>query len=717
KVLAKAPGMLFAFLQAGIIDPKTKSEEKVAVIEELLVPLKEQLENPFTIITADQILSAVLMNVYEVTDKELSKHKEQAEGRMLFPPHTRRGKQVSCARYLESLAAARAAYKGMTDNALLKAWEFTLASLSESKADFAKWNLYSSLGLHPEEEGGIGATLAQIIQQKIVEVNSEIEEYQSKYDHLFGQAKYLEGRMRRVESERDANWISAEYYMRKQELNRVLVERDKAHDRGLRLNQLFQHMIKFVSEKIKEYFQEVYESEMHEMSCGPYDDSPAGFRLLYKHGRTNSALWTLIQNEGEYLVALTSFFLAIEVELTTSELAQGMGRQVGEMITAIIRTIQEPNFLESSLYRLAKAYNERIVAKPLEHLDRVQRKPWAYISGGTMSTLVSCYYANSKTPTESTRWVESPTELLAFLIDTVKDLPLSVQNKFPSGSENALLGFSPTHAYQIKPGYPSFNESWDNDVYTYTWIRDHCVTPAEDFLDGNKLDTRMMDALIERLFAFIPAGYRPVVRSALNHLPSSLYPFDFREQVQQILSYEKWLAQGLQRVIDELDSILYSSLPFIPEYQLREKLAMIFEEMEEIYPTLKEQLMNHFDELEPEIGRYKLFSSHEVCSVAKGLLIMTLETTRTPIPYHQRIILAMQRVGLRQPAPLIFGDTNWVKQRFAFVVNPGSRELELWCVDNCGSEGRPLSIWRPYLNGTKKGDWGIYCSPKEYGQF
>src|SRR5262249_1338468 len=142
------------------------------------------------------------------------------------------GKSLACSRYNKAYEVARGAFKGLTDNALLKAWEFTLASLSESKADFAKWNLYISLGVDPEDPYGIGQSLYQAIQGMINQINEEIASFQSRYDHLFAQAKYLEGRMGSASTESELGGIRAEYQIRRHELNRTLAERDEVYDKG-----------------------------------------------------------------------------------------------------------------------------------------------------------------------------------------------------------------------------------------------------------------------------------------------------------------------------------------------------------------------------------------------------------------------------------------------------------------------------------------------------
>src|SRR5258708_14991992 len=67
--------------------------------------------------------------------------------------------------FREKEEEARAAFKGLVDNALLKAWEFTLASFSEIKMEFSRWNLHTSLGLHHAEEGGVGKIIYTYIHE------------------------------------------------------------------------------------------------------------------------------------------------------------------------------------------------------------------------------------------------------------------------------------------------------------------------------------------------------------------------------------------------------------------------------------------------------------------------------------------------------------------------------------------------------------------------
>ena len=592
-----------------------------------------------------------------------------------------------------------------------------ITSLSEVKADFAKWNLYISLGVNPEERYGIGESLYRVLEEKIAQVNDEINLFQSRYDHLFAQVKYLEGRMRRASTEREAGWMQAEYQIRHHEINRAVSERDAIYEKGRKLQGLYPQLIEFYGQKIRDYFQEVYDAEMHDISANSYDDSPAGFRLMYKHGRANTALWTLVNSAAEYTQNLASFFISTEIDLNQLTQFEGLQKEISELITAAITAIRRPEFLQSSLERLALAYREPLVENPLQNLEKIKRKPWVYVSGGTMSTLVSCYWRAPQKPQEKKRWVESENELLAFLMDSVKELPLSTQRKYEQNPTLNMLAFSPTHAFLCKPGWDQFKKGWESDTYTYTWIRDRWAAGQLKFLDSQLLNQRMMEVIVDQLLLFIPVGYRPIVQHALRNFGFSMAPPEFREQVLRTLSYEKWLQGGrrLELIAEELDSILYRSLPLFPEYTLKDKLTQLFEDVMEIDEELKKAIYSFFPMVEEQVGRYRILTAEDLREIAKALIILGLKTTRSPIFYHQKIMEVMQREGLCYPAPLLVADTNWVNNVFGFTVNPGSRKIEFWRFDGCGGEGRPLSIWKNYLNGVKKEEWGLYTAPHQYG--
>jgi hypothetical protein len=724
--LALSPGLQAAFEIAGLMDKKGTPSEKwqscVRLLQEAHI-YQEGETHPFAIFWSDQVIKAILLQAFKITEQDVSAFSlRTVQGPLAAlviqaPAGAQGKKSLACSRYLKAYELAKGAFKGLTDNALLKAWEFTLASLSESKADFAKWNLYSSLGVNPEEPHGIGQNLYAMLQSLLNRINEEITICQSNYDHLFAQAKYLEGRIRNAATEREAGWIQAEYQIRRHELNRVVSHRDESYDKGQSLQHLYPLLIEFYGEKIRDYFQEVYDAEMHDISTNPYDDSPAGFRLMYKYGRAQTALWTMIHSSSEYIHHLVEFFVATEIDLTQLPACEGLQKEISELITVAINTVKRSEFLESSLFRLAKAYGEPLISNPMEHLDQVKRKPWVYISGGTMSTLIKYYWKSANMPRVAKRWVESETELLAFFIDTLKECPLSVQRLYQESSEQGMLAFSPTHAFVCKPGWNLFRQGWESDIYTYTWIKEQWLLPQQRFLSQIVLDARMVEVIVDHFLSFFPSSYHAVVAHVLKNVPFAMTPYELREHFIKTLAYEKWLREGnrLQAIAEELDSILYRLLPLFPEYQLRERIKILFSAIDEMDDPSREILYQVIDTAEEYIGKHQILSASDLREIAQGLLILALKKTRASIYYSQKITAAMQRTGLCYPQPLLVADTNWVNNTFGFTLNPGTNSLEFWRFDALGTEGRPITVWKRYLNGSDRQDWGLYIHPHQYG--
>ena len=166
---------------------------------------------------------------------------------------------------------------------------------------------------------------------------------------------------------------------------------------------------------------------------------------------------------------------------------------------------------------MAAAHNTPLIKDPLEHLDRIEKKPWAYTSGGTMGSLVSCYFRLDNPPTEAARWVENPMELLVFLADTLKQMPAKLSDPYAQNPLKGMLIHSPTHAFQLKPGYKNFNKTWQNEAYSYTWIRDQLVKPMEKALEKINLEEGMMSCLVQRLIPLVPENYRHYFSNFPDH--------------------------------------------------------------------------------------------------------------------------------------------------------------------------------------------------------
>jgi hypothetical protein len=366
---------------------------------------------------------------------------------------------------------------------------------------------------------------------------------------------------------------------------------------------------------------------------------------------------------------------------------------------------------------MAAAHKTRSIRDPLEHLDQIDKKPWAYTSGGTMSGLVSSYFRLEQPPAEAARWVESPTELLVFLVDAMKQTPPKIMEEFLVDPDKSMLIHSPTHAFLLKPGNRAFSQLWQSDTYTYTWIRDTLIQKQENFVRSLWLDQEKMHFLIQYLVRKVPENYQYYFKKVFGSLYGNMLPFEFREFILEGIRKDRGLRQSGQAVLsrDEIDSAFYTLLPLTSRQSLRDSVERIFGKVEQLGSERRQHLMQLFDLCLPPFSQEALVSAERLQEICKALLCMEQEETSSELDIHSLISHAAASAGLAMPPPLVFADSNWVKDYFGFVFNPGSARLELWRVDETGRAGAPMSHWEQWLDGSHQDPkWGIYTKPYEY---
>ena len=125
--------------------------------------------------------------------------------------------------------------------------------------------------------------------------------------------------------------------------------------------------------------------------------------------------------------------------------------------------------------------------------------------------------------------------------------------------------------------------------------------------------------------------------------------------------------------------------------------------------------MQLFDLCLPSFSQETIIPATKLQEICKALLCIEQEETSSEFDYHALISKAAVAAGLALHPPLLFADSNWVKDYFGFVFNPGSARFELWRFDETGRVGAPMSHWEEWLDGSRQDlKWGIYTKPYEY---
>jgi len=616
--------------------------------------------------SAEGLIVKEMCDKHHVKPEEIKRYREQ-RGRNINP----RLEKVA-----EKIEEAKGVFLSHTDHALLKAWEFTLASFSDYKGEFYKWNLYMGLGLDPDDEGGIGRVLHERMQEELDETNKELEKLHSDYVRSVDEVRVYQTLLRQSETREKMRLRKAELETRAYHAQMCKEMFDGAQDKGQNLAGFFSFLIEEFVKQFPEYFQEIYDPEMFEIDAELYSDSPAGFRLVYKHGRRDPTLWTYIRDERSFQKCLVEFFLAIEASLiATCEWEWGKGL-IEELVTLLVHHIETDIFIKTAFKRVRSDH-------PLNNLKGPDTKPWSYTSGGNMNTLLRCYYSIDHDLSEEKRSVESPMDLLIFLLDFMKTLPFSTTSRFEKREEVSMLMNSPTHAFTLRPGLFSFKEGWLDKGFSYTWARDHAFLPGLHFYRNMLIDQEAQSHLAHEFFPALP--FSP------HSLPLSLP--DFRNHFLQTvdLPFPKEVA------MPQFDAYLRKSLPLISAKDGKTILK-------EFYGKAKPCPFDFSNEPTSLLTFY-----HQLAAA-----IYSEEKKPLTFDLYAKLDAAFRTCHLLPPPPLLVADTNWEQFYFGFIVNPGTLSLDLWRIDRYGHEGFPLPSWKSYLDGSSALPWGILRNPSEY---
>lgn len=706
-----SPGLIVALETAGVINSQRPIEERAEAVEQLI----QELSAGKKLLTVEDLIRRVLLDRFNLSEDDLEKGRALEIAQFKSAKMTIGAPDPGISRRLEQILAfnqkekeCRAAFKGVCDNALLRAWEFTLASFSEVKMEFSRWNLYSSLGLSPEEPGGIGEMLYRKIDEKITEINKKLEEAQSQYEIAFDQLRATETLLRNASSESDARRLQAEYQSRAYHMRSCLELRDAIYSKGSNYSNLFSFLIKQYDQKFPEYFQEIYDAEMQDFQGDLYDDSPAGFRLVYKHGRTDPSLWTLIYDAEQYLDALLDFFSATESQVAAACDWEGGESDVLDLTSSIVSHLRTKTFLETALQRMARAHQAPVLKSPLAHMQAIDKKPWAYTSGGTMTTLVKTYYCREGELTHEEKWVENETELLIFILDTLKNLPPRNTDPFIKGKSKGMLMSSPTHAFILMPAEDGVRQGWQEDVFTYTWVRDEMFLPCQRFYSEMRLSVAEQMFLLSAFSEQLPPLLGHYINQVFFPKDKKLTVIEWRNHLLEALIRHAKLTQTAQKQVlaDGLDAFLYQNLPLV---QGKEWKAVVRRILSDLMNEKVEKVLQLFPD-----SPAPYLTAREVREAAKGCYLLAENTLFLSFDLHRYVAQHARFVGAAQPNPLLFADTNWAGNYFGFVVNPGTGRLELWRLDRTLSQGVQMSAWKQWINGTDRKTWSIFTRPYEY---
>jgi hypothetical protein len=474
---------------------------------------------------------------------------------------------------------------------LLKCFEYTVASMTEFNLDSHTSTLFIALGIEPTVKMGLGQKVEMIVREELLLIEKEAKEAHLEAQKALDQVNMTNSQMAQASSYEKMQSLKAHGYSFQSHLNAAIERRDLLVKESEEISQFFAKWVESFVGHIKNYFQEIFDPTLRSQNAS-YEDSPAGFRLLCKHGRTNSKAWTPIYTEKEFFQSLKEFFVSLEHSLNEEFKTKRIQHLINQITVQSLQFILEPFFEEMALKRLKEK------KAPYEYI-----KPWCYLSGGTLRSILSCFIGKAHLAQEIVFQPKEAIELLVKLTDFLKDSPSRLQERFIKNPEKSLLMQSETHAFRLQPGLEIFSRFWSDQNFSYTKIRDAFLAPLLDFYAETVLS-------IEEVTKFF-----------------------------QILSREL--------------KVDFSRLS-VKRFDISSLLKMLHEDLQIPHPIVVGHLHGF---LKKQIKNFPKISS---------------------IP---------------------FADTNWPYFYFSFVVNPYTREVEIWRESFDGERYFPMIEWGDQFHG------------------
>ena len=206
-------------------------------------------------------------------------------------------------------------------------------------------------------------------------------------------------------------------------------------------------------------FYEVYDPQIKGEEKENFQDSEAGFRLVWKNGLKNITQHTRINDLETYLFAIKEFFVDFERQMV----------------------VDHP-YLRGLIESSSIIVQQQLQSIPFRR--RIEKKqPWAYPSGGSLETLLEGYFEMKGPFQKEGVQPETPQDLFVFYLDLMKSLSTDTLALFQNNPQKRLLALFPTHAFTLLPGSEKFRQGWEDLGFSYTWVRDQLILPSKKLLD------------------------------------------------------------------------------------------------------------------------------------------------------------------------------------------------------------------------------------------
>ena len=348
---------------------------------------------------------------------------------------------------------------------LMKTYEYTIAALADVQIGFSRWNFYTALGLDHIASGGLGKVIYTIIQKMMDAIEEDRKDLITDIKLLEQSLDFDDASFKAAGSIDRMDSIKRSAKMKQMYLGRKIDDYEEEGKRAEQLSSLYKFFVDQYLELFPHYFQELYDPEMF-AEGDIMEDRPAGFVLVYKHGRSDAKVWTYIYTDKEYISSIREFVVLTENILISLKRSDGLEKVIESIISEILLVIDTKEFIEEQKIRIGAMHESYL-------LEKGNTSPYAYIAGGNVESLIKSYYSSTN-PIETVKIsATSPKDLCYSLIEFMKDVKNIDITDFDKDPFKGFIIYNETHAFNFLPGMKRFKDAWMDSGNTYSYIRDY----------------------------------------------------------------------------------------------------------------------------------------------------------------------------------------------------------------------------------------------------
>lgn len=595
------------------------------------------------------------------------------------------------------------AFISLADIALLRTWDYTLASFSDSSGSLTQKIVYIALGWNSSQKEGVGKVLQQTISALFDAQDKKLKELRDVYHSMQSAADASAAMMRSASSYENMKSASRSYSARTMSMSSIESEFQQERNKSECLSDLFNHLTDEVLVSLPSHFAEIYHvpNDTYTLSS-IIADSPARFRLVSKQN-TSRGEWKKIQTPKEFINSISEFFRSIETDVIdriNNKFSTNVSDEISECFQSITQHMYGRTFIEYAFLRIAHNYEVKIpidVTNKIEWLSAQGIAPWSLPSGGSPNILLSSYYFQSSPPPSVSTEILFPIDVFKLSVLAAKKYK---QSDFFLQEDINRLGYmiaaSPNHVFRTMVNHfldiqklPI--ESIDMPIQTY----------MDSIIDSMRFPLFNDDQVLE-IIDVIQQEFHLRIKT----IPKGSLLINVVDNLKQVISQEFDVAHAKYVV----ESAVLQCLPFVDTssgtWILNNIIQPLCTKHKIDFATWKNAFAYTLQSFSrAHIGSHKMmYAIMDACPVLcsnKDLL--------------GDLCTIMRNAKMLINPPMIFGDLNWDLDYIGLGVSPWTYNPELWICFRHGLKPKPLTLWDKFFTDSENSkDWLVYYAKKPY---